>query len=47
LSSVNAFADTSSELKFYVPASMVSAYATATNWSIYANNFMSLQTMLD
>jgi hypothetical protein len=47
LSNVNAFANTSSELRFYVPASMVSAYATAKNWSAYANNFMSLQTMLD
>lgn len=47
LSNVNAFANTSSELRFYVPASMVSAYAIAKNWSAYVNNFMSLQTMLD
>jgi hypothetical protein len=47
LSNANAFTGTSSELRFYVPASMVSAYAAAKNWSVYANNFMSLQTMLD
>jgi hypothetical protein len=37
LANVNAFSGCPSDLKIYVPAELVDAYKTATNWSTYAD----------
>lgn len=39
----NAFADAAQGVTIYVPASSVSAYRTATNWSVYANRIFAYQ----
>lgn len=45
LNSTACFANTHSDLKFYVPENLVNSYKTAQNWSFYSNKIYPLQDL--